>query len=200
MIEHAATFTAAFVGLVVLYGVLGRSALGPDADYWEPLRTRLIPILDRALRSVGGYAEMESYGREYAGTIHADPEQVEIMLYEQGYHRNPLSSLKTLAADKSHDASVGSWAYRESQHAVVPNCLALRQTHVTLYRQSGPDGQHTALYAHNEYSSINPFVAWLHYRGKGADVAAGVEQVREQFAEIEIEPPRHLEANQTTYP
>jgi hypothetical protein len=45
------------------------------------------------------------------------------------------------------------------------------------------------VYAHEEYSSLNPIVAWRHYRGVTQDAELGKKRVRDvlQNAGVEVE-------------
>lgn len=149
----APVVAAAFLLLATLRDGLGSA--GPAAEYWERLRGRVLPGLDDLARRLDlGYAAYELGPREYAGTLDVEPEAAERLLYRNGFRRNPFAAYKTLPDGREE---VGSWSYRSSR-------LARRQVHVMLFDR---DGQGTDVYAHSEYSAINPLVAYRHYTGQG---------------------------------
>lgn len=143
------------------------STRGPSAEFWERLRRRYLPTLDSLARSLDlGYAAYELDPREYAGTLEADPEAAERLLYRNGFRRNPFAAFKTLPDGRRE---YGSWSFRAS-------LLARRQVHVMLFERR--DGG-TDVYAHAEYSAINPFVAFRHYEGYGYDPTRGQARVHD---------------------
>ena len=62
--------------------------------------------------------------------------------------------------------------------------LATRQVHVTLY--DAPDGSGTWLYAHDEPNSLNPVMAWLHYRGTTQSAGRGVERIQSDLDDADV--------------
>lgn len=149
------------------------SARGPAADFWERLRSTVIPTLDALGRRLDvGYAAYTMGEREYAGTLRAGPEQAEQVLFEAGFRRNPLAAFKTLPDGREE---VGSWSYRDG-------LLATHQIHVVLFPPEG-NGTGTEVYAHYEYSSINPLTALRHYRGEGYSPGKGEERLHELLPE-----------------
>ena len=143
---------------------------GPRATFWNPLRRALLPALDRLLAGkVGGYAAYELDNSEFVGTIVGSIEDVEELLYEQGYERMPLAALKSLEDGRVEQAS---WAHRDAP-------FDREQTHVMLFEGTGG----VDVFAHREPSAIHPATAYAHYRGRGYDVDAGVEHVREQLGD-----------------
>lgn len=156
-----------------LRGPRTRRLIGPAADFWEYARRGLLPLLDRLLRHrVPGqhYAAYTLSMDEIVGTIDATPEEVEQLLWGAGFRRMPLAALKTLPDGRTER---GSWAYRDG-------LLASSQTHVMLFQAT--EGK-TLVAAHREASPINPFTAMDHYRGRGYDVPAGADVVRERLDE-----------------
>ncbi|MEF8885674.1 MAG: hypothetical protein V5A44_11205 [Haloarculaceae archaeon] len=95
-------------------------------------------------------------------------DDVERLLWRNGFVRNPFSRVKTL--DDRPEA--GSWVYRTSP-------LAERQVHLMLFR-TGPGT--VAVYAHEEPSSVHPFVVPTHFDGGDQDVAAGVAFARDAIS------------------
>lgn len=136
--------------------------VGPAADWWETLRSILLPLLSqRVPRIKWAYTLHE---REYVGVIDRPPEEVEQLLWEHGFTRNPLAAYKTLSDETGE---VGSWAWRES-------LFADSQLHVMLF----PAREGTAVYAHVEPNAQNPFTALDHYRGVGYNPQEGAELCR----------------------
>lgn len=65
--------------------------------------------------------------------------------------------------------------------------FALRQVHVTLIvRQQTEGNVKIATYAHDEYNSLNPLVAYKHYRGENQSVSKGVRTFQGDVAEWDI--------------
>jgi len=208
----------ALVAAWVLYGVLGKGVLGADDDLWNQVRRRTLPVLDRIATALpGGYAERRSSMRERVGVVHADLDEVERLLMSQDYTRNPLASLKTNPKGWTEDGSwarryrgprwfgtrVRRWANDRGRAAwpvgvvgrlaqAVGDVVALRQVHVTLFRDRG-DPSKTWLYAHTEPNALNPLVAWRHYRAAGVDVHRGVGAVRRDLrrAGLDLSRVRH---------
>jgi len=121
---------------------------------------------------VGKAAPREIQDDEYAGTIDTSQDEVGALLKQRGFIRNLLSRLKT----RDCDPEVGSWVYREEPRAEY-------QLHVMLF----PGEADTVdVYAHHEYSSVNPDVAYKHFSGLERDDEAGAEMAREKLP-IDVE-------------
>lgn len=175
---------AAFVAggaAVLLYGVLGRRALGADDDWWNALRRVVLPWLDEQVDGDGLYASYELHPREFVGTVDLSVDEVEEELERLGFDRNPLAALKYAPDGRPERAS---WALRDlppyfdelpplAQAAVA--ALQEDQLHVMLFER--PDGR-TDIAVHHEASSINPEKAAGHFRGDEYDVQKGNEQFR----------------------
>lgn len=145
------------------------STRGPKVRFWSRIRRRYLPSLDRLARSLDvGYAAYELGHREYAGTLRVEPREAERVLYRHGFRRNPFAAFKTLPDGRRE---FSSWCYR-------PSLLATRQVHVMLFDRPG---RGTDLYAHAEYSSINPLVANKHYDGEGYDPTRGQARLHERL-------------------
>lgn len=149
------------LGFAVTYGVPIRYNIGPEGRWWEAVRQRL--------SSLGGAVDERMGPRpitpaEYAGTLPMAPVLADRLLWERGFVRNPFSRLKRL----DDNPECGSWVYRETP-------LAFRQLHVMLFPS---DDARTHVYAHEEASSVNPFVGNDHFDGNGQNIAAGVEWAR----------------------
>ncbi|MFC7154704.1 hypothetical protein ACFQPA_04440 [Halomarina halobia] len=155
---------------VCAYGLVGRSRLDPDASWPERLHRRWLPTLAApAERWLPGTAAREVSEDEYALTLPLPPERVDRRLHERGFVRHPLARVKT----REGVESVGSWV-------LLDHLLAPRMLHAMLF--ASEDGGATHVYAHEEYSSLNPLVAYAHYAGDGQSAAAGVARVRELLA------------------
>jgi len=155
----------AVVALVALYGFCDASHRGQEATYWNRIRRRLLPGLDRLARRLRlGYAAYELDAEEFAGRIDGSVDDVEALLAAHGFERMPLSAWKTLPDGRTE---AGSWARRAGP-------LADRQLHIMLFRAD--DGT-TELYAHEEYNPFHPGHASKHYHCIGHDPAAGTRQV-----------------------
>lgn len=82
---------------------------------------------------------------------------------EKGFTRNPLLRVKTLNGGSEH----GSWARRETP-------LSKRQLHIMLF--SSEKG--TAIYAHEEYSSMHPIYGYEHFHGIDQRMEEGVKAAK----------------------
>lgn len=170
MVRASAPLVAA-VFLVVTAVRAQYSTRGPKIRFWSRVRRRYLPTLDRLARSLDvGYAAYELGHREYAGTLRADPREAERVLYRRGFRRNPFAAFKTLPDGRRE---FSSWCYRSS-------ILATRQVHVMLFDRPGGG---TDVYAHAEYSSINPLVANKHYNGEGYDPTRGQARLHERLSQ-----------------
>ncbi|WP_049982274.1 hypothetical protein [Halorubrum sp. BV1] len=164
---RAVAVLGAAVGIVIQYAPPFRWATGPRSRWIEPLRARMSQLLGAAFDDRAGPRSVTE--AEYAGTLGGSLEEVETLLWNRGFRRNPLSRLKT----RDGDPEVGSWVYR-------PRPLAERQLHLILFRtQAGRDA--VDVYAHAEPSSVNPFVAAAHFDAAGQNVAEGVERTRNRL-------------------
>lgn len=166
----------AAIGLLQTYALPVGWNRGPESRWWEPLRRTVSRLLGTLFDERAGPRPITS--GEFAGTIHASRRDAEQLLWQWGFVRSPFARLKT----RDGEPEIGSWAYRDSP-------LARRQLHVMLF--DGEDG--IDVYAHEEPSSVNPFVGAEHFEGQGQRVAAGVERARERLpldtSDATTEPP-----------
>jgi hypothetical protein len=140
--------------------------VGPAADWWETLRSVLLPLLDRHMPGIKWAYTLHE--REYVGYSRYPPEEMERILSDAGFHRMPLAAYKDLS-DGTEET--GSWAYRDG-------VLAADQLHVMLFPREGG----TAIYAHSEPNALNPFRALKHYRpGDEYDPAKGAAELRHRL-------------------
>lgn len=176
-------------GLVLLavYYYVGIRRLGPDDDFWGPLRRGLLPRLDAFMEEVlhRGYATNTAPAGQQVAIVEAPPETVEAALYDQGYRWNFAAGLKT---DPLGRTEYSSWAKRQveieplrrvfdrfdgvvvlgTSLELLEGALARRQTHATLFAvASERQGTVvvTTVYAHEEPNSLNPIMFVSHYLG-----------------------------------
>lgn len=142
-------------------------------DWINNLRRVVFPKLDDYLEEHDLFAVKQLNEKELAISSKFGYNHIEKVLETNlGFTRNIASSLK-VTPDGVKARS--SWALRESSYSFIPDYLALRQLHVTLVEtDTGTD-----IYAHEEYSSINPLVAWYHIVGKTTSDERGVNQFKE---------------------
>ncbi|MEF8782465.1 MAG: hypothetical protein V5A39_00980 [Haloarculaceae archaeon] len=152
------------LGFVQTYGVPVRRNRGPEGRWWEPLRRSVSRLLGTTLDERAGPRPITE--GEYAGTLRMPLDEAETLLWQWGFLRCPLARLKI----RDGDPEVGSWAYRDRP-------LARRQLHVMLFEAA--DG--VDVYAHEEPSSVHPFVGAEHFDGVTQNVARGVELARERL-------------------
>lgn len=181
--RHVAITIGGLVLLAVYYWT-GTRYLGPDDDFWGPLRRTLLPRLDALVEQHGGYATNRAPASQQVAIVEAPPEEVERALYEQGYRWNFAAGLKT---DPMGRTEYSSWARRQIQVAPVrrvfarldgirilgtsiellEGALARRQDHATLFAVATE--RHgtgvTTVYAHEEPNALNPVLFVTHYLG-----------------------------------
>lgn len=166
---------------LVLYHYIGRDYLGADENkYWNALRRTLLSAGDSTVRKKTGFALTNTISEdEFVATVDKDSQQTAQLFADAGYLQCVLSGLKYRPPNVDPNTSsqvefeAGSMAYRESPSSLVPDALAKRQVHVFWFDNG--DGS-VDLYAHEEYSSLNPLFAWQHYRAKTQDASLGVKR------------------------
>lgn len=171
-------------GLValILYEYIGREYLGAaENEYWNKLRIGLLSAGDSKIRKKTDFALTNTAtDEEFVGAYDITSLEVAQTFEDAGYLQGVLSGLKYRPpeADPNEDDVLfesGSMVYRESKSDLVPDALALRQVHVFWFQNEngGVD-----VYAHEEYSSLNPLVAWKHYKAKTQNPSLGIERAR----------------------
>jgi len=178
--ETAQTTLFAFgavLGLVHAYGLPFERNRGPSAAWWEAVRRRLSVALGDRFDERAGPRPITA--GEYAGSLDRSVAETERALWERGFVRNPFARLKI----RDGQPVAGSWVNRARP-------LARSQLHLMLFPAA--DGG-TDVYAHQELSSVNPWVASAHVDGQGQDLAAGVAAARAQLpldtADAPADPP-----------
>ena len=81
---QVAAAISAFLASWVLYGVIGKQALGADDDYWPKIRGTVLPLLDTVAAGTIFYAEADNYDRELVGVVPANIDDVERGLEDAG--------------------------------------------------------------------------------------------------------------------
>ena len=165
----------------LLYHYLGREYLGADENkYWNALRVTLLNAGDSTVRQKTGFALTNTVSEaEFVATVDKTSQETAQLFGNSGYLQCVLSGLKYRPSNVDPNTSsqvefeAGSMAFRESRSSLVPDALALRQVHVFWFDNG--DGS-VDLYAHEEYSSLNPLVAWKHYRAKTQNPELGVKR------------------------
>jgi len=169
------------LAVTVLYHYLGREYLGAaENPYWNTLRVTLLSAGDSTIRQKTGFALTNTISDdEFVATVDKDSQETAQLFADAGYLQCVLSGLKYRPPNVDPNTSSqvefedGSMAYRESKSSLVPDALAKRQVHVFWFDNG--DGS-VDLYAHEEYSSLNPLFAWQHYRAKTQDASLGVKR------------------------
>ena len=165
------------VVVTILYHYLGREYLGADEnEIWNRARRTILGGFDQYVRKNSTFALTNSVSpEEYVDTLNMSSSEFSELLGSEGYLQCILSGLKQRKTAGRVSTEAGSMCYRESRSSLIPDALAFYQTHVFWFENG--DGT-IDVYAHHEYSSLNPVVAWKHYRAVGQDAAEGVARVR----------------------
>ena len=160
------------VCVIVLYHYLGREYLGAEENkYWNALRRTLLAGFDPYVRKNSAFAlTNRAKSEEFVATVDMDSEEVAETFEAAGFVQGVISGLKDRGLEGEPDYEAGSMVFRESRSDLVPDCLALYQTHVFWFENE--DGT-CDVYAHHEYSSLNPLVSIQHYKAIGQDPVAG---------------------------
>ena len=139
--------------------------MGFREDAVNAVRRSLVPQLHYLFRGTfGGYAVSHTTAEEYVLTAHCSEDEIEAILSELGFSRNPIASLKVRL---DGNTSEGSWVWR-------PSPLSSWQLHVVLHDLEGGEG--VDVYAHWECSWIRH--PYNHYVARGYDAEKGVELTR----------------------
>ena len=165
------------IGVVVLYHYIGRDYLGADENaHWNNIRRTVLLSVDEYVKEYTGFTTTNSAKpSEYFGSLDASSHEVAQVFEAAGYVQGVLAGLKGRNVSGEMEYEAGSMVFRESKSDLVPDVLAMYQTHVYWFENS--DGG-VDLYAHYEYSSANPLVAWKHYQAVGLDAERGITKTR----------------------
>jgi len=171
------------VGVTLLYHYIGRDYLGAaENEYWNKFRRVVLGSFDQYVRDNSTFSLVRSSSADqFVGTIDGTSQDAARLFEDAGYVQGVLSSLKVRGRPEGKQFELGSMVYRESRSDLVPDSLAVYQNHVFWF-DNGRGGMD--VYAHHEYSSANPLVAWQHYRAVGLDAAKGKSLVAPLLAAI----------------
>lgn len=180
--------------VIVLYHYIGKEYLGADENaYWNAFRRALLSAGDSTVRQKTDFALTNAaLDEELVGNVRLSSSELAHIFEDAGAAQCILSGLKYRPSNINPNTSTqtefeaGSMAFRESKSDILPDALALRQVHVFWF--DNEDGT-LDVYAHEEYSSLNPIVAWRHYRGVTQDAELGKEEIRKvlEAADVEIQ-------------
>lgn len=123
-----------------------------DMDWIERVRRNILPILHSILSKFGLYAAGDVGDTSYSCTTHASEEQLEKMLVEAGFMRNPIAALKYRIHKQQRYVSEGSWFFFTMNDPIyVLGIFELPrwQYHLTIFDDPDSDGQRC--YIHKEY-------------------------------------------------
>lgn len=147
--------------------------MGFREDFTNAVRRRVWPKLHYLFEGTfDGYAVSHTTEDEYAMTVRCSEAELEAVLSDLGFSRNPISALKVRL---DGNTSEGSWVWRESP-------LDDWQLHVVLH---ATDEGHVDVYAHWEYSWITH--PYKHYAARAYDAERGVRLTRTWLAAYEGE-------------
>jgi hypothetical protein len=139
--------------------------MGYREDAINAARRTVYPQIHYLLRGTfGGYAVTHTTADEYVLTANCSEEEIEALLGELGFSRNPISAVKVRMDGNTAE---GSWVWR-------PSPLASYQLHIVLHELRETDG--VDVYAHWECSWIRH--PYRHYVARGYDAQKGVELTR----------------------
>jgi len=178
---HVLAPVISLLTVVVLYHYLGRDYLGAEEnEYWNKLRIGVLSTGDSTVRQKTNFALTNAAtDDEFVQTVDKNSQEVAQLFEDAGYLQCVVSGLKYRPPNVDPNTSsqvefeAGSMVYRESGSSLISDALAKRQVHV--YWFDNGDGS-VDLYAHEEYSSLNPLFAWQHYRAKTQNPSLGVRR------------------------
>lgn len=160
------------VAVVVLYHYLGRDYLGAEENkYWNALRRTVLAGADPYVRKNSPFAlTNRAKTVEFVARVEMDSQEVAETFERAGFVQGVVSGLKDRGPEGEPEYEAGSMVFREARSDLVPDALALYQIHVFWFENE--DGT-CDVYAHHEYSSLNPLVSIQHYKAVGQDPVAG---------------------------
>ncbi|UBF23183.1 hypothetical protein M1M34_gp032 [Haloarcula tailed virus 2] len=122
---------------------------GANADFWETIRSTLIPLVGRQVAKLDSHTKDHYYvehrtGRgQYICQINKSEEKFEEDLEDMGFERNPIAAFKTLAGTDHKEE--GSWYKVDDSDDVLD--LELPEKAKEFDREGQPDFQlHLILY------------------------------------------------------
>jgi hypothetical protein len=166
MLRRLPVRIGAGIAYVLLYGLCPRWLLGPKATIWNTIRRRSFRVVGYLVGHVL-HIDRPIRHSEFVGRIESPLNEVEQLLWERGFHRNPVAAVKT----RNGVPEDGSWVRRE-------HSTAQRQLHVIVF-EARDEASGVDVYAHEEFSNVHPSVAVRHYRGIDQNERAGVKMALE---------------------
>ena len=155
--------------------------MGYTDDAINALRRSTIPQLHYLLYGTfGAYAVSHTTADEYVLTAHCSEDEIEAVLEELGFSRNPIASVKVRF---DGNTSEGSWVWR-------PSPLSSWQLHVVLHELEERE-ECVDVYAHWECSWIRH--PYKHYVARGYDAEKGVELTKAWLEEYDGDAVEDLE-------
>ena len=172
----------AAVAVIILYHYIGRDYLGAaENPHWNKLRIFLLSSGDSTVRKKTNFALTNAASDdEYLGKVDLTSAEFAQALEDENFVQCVLSGLKYRPPENDPNGGnvsfeSGSMAFRESKSDMLPDALASRQVHIYWFDTDGG----LDVYAHEEYSSLNPVFAWQHYNAITQDPELGKEMARE---------------------
>lgn len=170
-----------YVAVAVFLAVVVEYVYGKYAGWWTPIRRWLWPKIHETLVALGGFSLSHVGDHQYVGQIDLPESQLDTLLVGMEFNRNPWAALKRRY--ERQDVSEGSWVYRDSTHWYIPDFLAHKQLHVTIFERA--DGRGYDIYAHWEMNYIrHPF---KHLDGVEFSAAKGVRKMKDRLASFDVE-------------
>lgn len=168
-----------------LYHYLGSEYLGAEeTEFWNNIRrTVLVPTHNLVVDNTEYWGTVKGADKEmFVRSSPMTSDELSLRLEEHGYAQTVLAGLFYRPPDANPRRETvryedGSMVYRESKSDLLPDVFAFRQVHVYWF----DEGEYVDVYAHEEYNSLNPLVAWLHYIGRDENVEKGKTFVRKQL-------------------
>lgn len=178
------------LAVLLLYHVIGaRYLTAKYVPVWTRIRRTVLATGESYVRNKTNFALTNPAPDSHkVGRVDYSPQELADHFGERGYYQSVASGLKyrPRSADPRTGAASfedGTMVFRESKTGVVPDALALRQVHVWWF----DNGDGTCdLYAHEEYSSLNPLVATLHYKAVNWNVAKGKRIARQTIPDAKL--------------
>ena len=163
------------ISVVVLYHYLGSEYLGADeTKIWNKIRRVVLLGGDNFVRKKTEFAlTNKAKKEEIVGMVEMSDMELAEVIEGNGGVQSVLSGLKKRTISETTKYESGSMVIRESKSDLIPDVLAKWQLHIFWF--TNDDGSKD-VYAHWEYSSLNPLFAWPHYLGIKQNPKIGVEK------------------------
>ena len=168
--------------VVILYHYLGAEYLGAEeTKVWNKIRRVLLLGGDNFVRRKTEFALTNTAKKEeLVGMLEMSNMELAQVIEESGGVQSVLSGLKKRTISETTQYESGSMVIRESKSDLIPDVLAKWQLHIFWFQNSNGT---LDVYAHWEYSSLNPLFAWPHYLAIKQNPAKGVEKAQKILKE-----------------